>query len=650
MADTHWYMFDEAHDRASTLASDLENIRDILSNEELFDDEGNFTKEGLGTLASYVQELGIYEGALADARKEMELFGDAYDPNKTYVDAYGNNLSIDSEQDWYEAAEKAEEKYDEWNQKVIETKYNIKDLYEQQIDSVEEYTSTLVENYRDYIDVVKEALDSERDLYEFKKSTEQKSKNIASIERRIASLSGSTNAADVAERRKLQAELTDAKSDMEDHYYSHAKEQQAQALDDEATAYETTMNAFIENLYTKIEESTAGLYMSYEEMSTETKSFVDGVTESVVLNAGNVKDTYLITGETIDDCLMTPWINAAAAIGAFASSDGALGLMNSWTESKTGAPFYDFQTKVSGYLSKPWSDIIAESGPVTTFKTAVNSIMSQIVSDIRSNVSGINGVISGLQTEINKIKDTTIRVTTVYETQGNPENNNSNNNNFNSDSVNTGPQPNANVSKLQQILNQFFGGGLKVDGILGSATKAAIRRMQQIVGAKLTGEYDEQTKKKMQEWLNKNPVGSWFRKVGFGIPSAFAKGTTGTDKNQFAIVDELGEELILHANPTTGRLEYLTKGSGVVPSDLTSELMELGKIGVDGLMNMNKFGANVNMISNAVTKPNYEFNFDSLVHVDTVDSDTLPKLEKMVDKKIDDFSRALNYSIKKFAR
>ena len=423
---------------------------------------------------------------------------------------------------------------------------------------------------------------------------------------------------------------------MEDHYYSHAKEQQAQALDDEATAYEAAMNAFIENLYTKLEESTAGLYMSYEEMSAETKSFVDGVTESVVLNAGNVKDTYLATGETINDCLMTPWINAAVAIGAFDSSDGALGLMNSWTESKAGAPFYDFQTKVSGYLSKPWSDIIAESGPVNTFKTSVNSIMSQIVSDVQSNVSGISGVVSGLQTEIDKIKDTTIRVTTVYETQGKP------------DSSGSGS---GTVPRVQK--RYYTTATLKIGSQTITATGSDPQKKYAEWKAKtaITGEYEKLQKSKgISEQQYKN---SWQRRYRDAVKyetKYYAKGITGTDKNQFAIVDELGEELVLHANPTTGRLEYLTKGSGVVPSDLTSELMELGKIGVDGLMDMNKFGANVNMISNAVTKPNYEFNFDSMVHVDHCDQGTLKDLEKMVDNKIDDFSRALNYSIKKFAR
>ena len=612
MADTHWYMFDEAHDRVSTLASDLENIRNILSNEEFFDNEGNFTKEGLGYLASYIEDLGVFEGALAHAKTELDLFRNAdgelsYDPNKQYVDAFGNDLSIDSEQDFYDAVEKAEGVYDDLNSKVIETKYNIKDLYEQQIDAIEEYTQTLVENYNEYTDAVKEALDSERDLYEFKKSTEQKSKNIASIERRIASLSGSTNAADVAERRKLQAELTDAKSDMDDHYYSHAKEQQSQALDEEATAYEAAMNAYIEGLRTKLEESTAGLYMSYEEMGTETKSFIDGVTQSVILNAGNVESVYKSTGETIDDSLMTPWINAAAAIGTFSSSEGALGLMNSWTEAKAGKPFYDFQTKVSSYLSKPWSSIIGEGGPVKTFKTFVTGVMSQIVSSIQTNVSGISGVIAGLKTEIDKIKDTTIRITTVYEQKGN-------------------------------------GGGYDTaGGRWYSYEDAKAAGFSNILGAS----YEEKRRATQDYGSYQNYLDEMYLKY-MGKAPTYAKGTTGTTRDEWAITDEpqFGDELVLVPGKD-GNLSFMRKGTGVVPADMTQKLFELTQIPTSDLMNKNLTAVVPNITKNDFKN---EFNFESLVHVDTVDSDTLPKLEKMVDKKIDDFSRALNYSLKKFSR
>lgn len=627
MADTHWYMFDEAHDRISTLASDLENIRNILSNEKLFDDEGNFTEAGLGTLATYVQDLGVFEGALANAKAEMDLFGDSYDPNKKYVDLQGNDLSIDSEQDWYDAAKKAEEKYDDWNSKVIETRYNIKDLYEQQIDAVEEYTQTLVENYNEYIDAVKEALDSERDLYEFKKSTEQKSKNMAALERRIASLSGSTNAADVAERRKLQAELTDAKSDMDDHYYSHAKEQQSQALDDEVTAYETAMNAYIEGLRTKLEESTAELYMSYEEMGTETKSFIDGVTQSVVLNAGNVKDVYLATGETIDDSLMTPWVNAAAAIGAFSSSEGALGLMNSWTEAKAGKPFYDFQTKASAYLSTPWSSVVGAGGAVEKFKTSVTSVMSQIVSDVNTNVSGINGYISGLKTEIDKIKDTTIRITTHYETTGTPPGGGDG-----SDDAKT-PEFKA---YSQNSSTWRIGKKSYVEG-----------RATTINGAKyyLAPDGCYYPMSKLQKVWD-DPAG--YSVYGFPAGTTnykyYAKGTMGTTNDQWMLTDELGDELVMYATPE-GTLSYARVGTTVVPADITRNLVEWGKLNPN-MMSMPNATPNINMISNAVNKPEFNFNVDKFLHCDNVTQDSLPELKQFVKTEMNNLVKQMNYAIK----
>ena len=134
------------------------------------------------------------------------------------------------------------------------------------------------------------------------------------------------------------------------------------------------------------------------------------------------------------------------------------------------------------------------------------------------------------------------------------------------------------------------------------------------------------------------------------LPVAFhAKGTLGTKKDEWAITDEswIGEEITLAAGKN-GQLQYLKKGSAVMPADISANLVEWGKLDPN-MMNMNT-GANINMISNAIIQPNYEFNFDSLVHVDHCDEGTLKNLEKMVDTKINDFSRQLNYSIKKFAR
>jgi hypothetical protein len=56
----------------------------------------------------------------------------------------------------------------------------------------------------------------------------------------------------------------------------------------------------------------------------------------------------------------------------------------------------------------------------------------------------------------------------------------------------------------------------------------------------------------------------------------------------------------------------------------------------------------VNLMSNYVSKPEVNVSFDSLVHVDHCDEGTLKDLEKMVDTKINQFSKQMNYAIKRY--
>ena len=123
----------------------------------------------------------------------------------------------------------------------------------------------------------------------------------------------------------------------------------------------------------------------------------------------------------------------------------------------------------------------------------------------------------------------------------------------------------------------------------------------------------------------------------------------GTSSDEWAITDEpwLGDELTMYATPE-GKLSYMRAGSTVIPADITANLVEWGKLNPD-MMKVGG-GANVNMISNAVIKPELNFEFDSLVHVDNCSQETLKDLEKMIDNKINQFNKQLNYSLKRFAR
>lgn len=606
MAQVHWDVFDQAHERMDDLTAQLSNVREILSADEdsFFTDEGEWSDTGIAVLATHIQDIAVAESTLADVEKELK------------------NLKMsdfDSENEYYDKLIELTEKQQDYTMAISDSKQAVVDMYESNIDAVEEYFDKLIENYSDYIDSVKEALNAEKDLYEFTKNIQKQSKDIAEIERRIASLSGSTNASEVAERRKLEAELYESRESLNDTYYDHAKQSQQDALDAEQTAYEETLTKMVEGMRTSLKEAT-----------TNMQAFLDSVTIAVSRKADTVLNKYQSTELYLSPALTNPWEAAKKAVGEYGGD--ANNLMDVWA--KDGY-FAKFSSDAGTNLKSPFD---AGKTAVDEFGKSVGKTMTNVYTSIQSNIQKSVTELDKIKQKYNEINDTTLRAPSTGNGGGGGGGG--------GEILLTGED----VSRLQQILNKFFSAKLAVNGIYDSATKSAVANMQASrLGITPNGLYDQKTKKAMQDWLNKWKVGSWFQDVGFGIPAAmYAKGTTGTTHDQWAITDEpkFGDELVLVPGKD-GNLSFVRKGTGIVPADMTQKLFELAQIPTSDLMNKNLTAIVPNITKNDFKN---EFNFESLVHVDTVDSDTLPKLEKMVDKKIDDFSKALNYSIKRFTR
>ena len=173
--------------------------------------------------------------------------------------------------------------------------------------------------------------------------------------------------------------------------------------------------------------------------------------------------------------------------------------------------------------------------------------------------------------------------------------------------------------------------------------------MQTQLSLSPTGKYDDLTSITMMKWLNGMRVSSWFKENNISIPAAmYAKGTLGTKQSGLAITDEswIGEEITLAAGKN-GQLQYLKKGSAVMPADISANLVEWGKLNPK-MMGMPNVTDGVNLMSSYISKPELKIDMENFLKVDRVDRDTLPELEKLMDKKIDTFAKQLNASIRKF--
>lgn len=603
------------------MTSKLGTIRDLIApdgEEDWFDDNGDWTESGVAVLGSYIQELETYKQGYQNTVDELAKYEPDYEGNEGWYAALG----IHSEQEYYDKVEELTDQQYSYAESISDTEQSVVDMYESSIDAVEEYTQTLVDGYNDYIDSVKEALDEERKLFDFKKNVQKQAKDIAEIERRIASLSGSTNKADIAERRKLEAQLYESRESLNDTYYDHAKDSQGEALDAEASAYEETMTKMVEGMRTSLEEAT-------ENMDT----FLNRVTIAVSMNAEDVLAKYRETKLPLDDAITNPWENAKKAVGEYGGD--AIDLMDVW---KKDGYFAEFSSTAGENLNSPWS---SGTSAATAFKTSVDGVMDDVVDKIATNVKTASGELSRLYQQI---RDTEARAASANVDIGSDG--------PGGDSTATFQTPPVTQERKEvdsKILNKYKLTSQQVLALgYGPITLEKFEQLLRDYQIKYSAIYKQVANTQAIERSLKRVVSGQYVTGPFAVRQ-YAKGTLGTKRDEWAITDELGPELKMYATPE-GNLSFMAVGSTVVPADLTKDLMEIADLGVEGLVNTPKFNSGVNVITNAVNKPELNLSFDSLVHVDHCDEGTLKNLEKMVDNKINDFSKQLNYSIKRFTR
>ena len=455
------------------------------------------------------------------------------------------------------------------------------------------------------------------------------------MERRIASLSGSSNAADIAERRKLEAELYEAKEGLDDTYYDHANDQRSQALDEEAKAYETALTDYVESLRTKLDEAT-----------TNMTQFMSDITNAALLNASTVKTQYESTGLALDAALVNPWINAATKVTEFGGETG-LGIMNSWT-TESGA-FGVFATNATSLLQSPFSE---GQSATNAFATTVEGAMNSVYTSIQSNVVDSVAELQKLKAEMDAIYDNTNRPNTG-DTSGD---NNDTPPASEPPKTPTKPKTNYLLADAKALSVQYVDSAgniyYKLDGWSDRfVSKGSTVNRSGILYA-VEGSYYYTAAEKNLKKRTSSAKSTGAKQTGTGrygsytTVSQYASGTLGTKKDQWAITDEswIGEEITLAAGKN-GQLQYLKKGSAVMPADISANLVEWGKLD-PSMLDLTNPTANINMITNAVNKPEINLSFEALVKAERIDEGTLPEVKRFVQQEINTLVKQMNYAIK----
>ena len=591
-----WDAFDDLIEKLDRINSQLEFLFDrFTDNDEAFNDDGSWAGKGIAALGMLAQQMELAKNNAEKYREALRQLEQDYKKNLFSEEKY-----LEKKAQYEESLRDEVESYEDIKDAIV-------DLNKERIDAVENALSDELDMYKKLVDKKKELLDAEKDLYNFQKGINAKQKNITLLEKQIAALTGSSSAEDITRRIKLQAELDTARQELDDEYYEHSTELSVKAMEDEVKYREDQLDK---------------LSRDYDEWLKDREQVINTSLNLVKDNAGIVLEQIDLVAEeygiTIAEEIRKPWEVGANAIETY---------RNKFTDEEMTGAIDEFKKMLDGVSSK-WEETSAAAEEAS--KAAVAAIKEQKKETIKAQ----NEMWANYQATIGKMDN----VSTVTGGDGVPTYTGGND---------TPKDPPKNPPSTLQNL-----GGITADKyiwVTASNPLVSINGVDYIYD-QATGHYFKYNTKEDKEKLVTVQGTTQGSKIkipkGTTAYRRYAKGTPGTPQSALALIDELGEELVLNAGPN-GRLQYLTKGTSVIPADITKKLMDLA-LDPTEVLERSRPHANANM--SVASNIELNLNIAEVVHVDHADADMIPDLANVVKTQMDKYMKGVNNNLKKYAR
>lgn len=632
--DLHWENFERIVKAIENVSDEAEHLRNLIKDEDLVDDAGEWSADGITALGLAAQEMENAKYRAEMYGKEIQQLKKDYKAGRYSQDEYNEKLQElkSSQWDCIEAYESAQDA--------------IIDLNEVRIDAVKDGIQKEIDAYEELINKRKEDLDAQRDQHGWAKSVKEHTSEIESIQRQIDALNGDTSASAAAQRKKLQEELAKAQEELEETYYDREIELQQKALDETLEMYKEGK----EDAMAELDE-----YLTHEKkVLSDSYDVILANSDVVYKKLNEMAQEYNIE---ILNSVVDPWNKGNAALGTYGDN---------------------LQIATSGYVAQ----LKLIESELENIQRQADRTADSLIDMVNAQSEAIQSAgSSGSSANISSNTGSTFVPTNGYSSNsgnisvGSTVTVSPNATNFSRDGGNgTHMQswvPGSSFTVMQvsgdEVLigrNGGYTGWVKKSDLVGYGSSSIIYGYtssgeKYSIGSSLGQDFvynarrgDTMTGSDGSIWVKNSDGSVTIKKNGKSYIvaasySKYAKGTTGVKNDELAWIDEHGlEEIVMHADG--GKLAYLTKGSSVIPHDISENLMKLGSVDYRTILDNNRPEISAPyMISN-----NMEVNleFGSLLHVDTVDQDTLPEVQKMVRNEFNNMMKQLNSGIKKYSR
>lgn len=584
--DLKWDNLEKFIAELENVESQLSHLLGILSKDEkVVDEMGEWTDEGITSLGLLAQQMELAQYKAQQYSEAITDLEKDYHNGLYSTDEYNEKLAELTENQWdsIEAYEQAKDELVALNKVRVNA---VKDGMQKEIDA-----------YKELIDAKKESLNQDKDAHDFEKDLSEKNKKIANIQRQLAAIANNDSAEAAAKRKQLQAELVAANTDLDEYYYDHSVTIQQNALDKEYENFQNSKNKEMELLDKWLEDQEAVIAESLE--------FVKQNTDVVLSTINSLAHEY---GIQVSEAITLPWTQGQNALSDYS------GVFNS--------TIGNLNSSVDAFVGKLNEIKHAQSEVIQSAQEMANSVIDSInkAYDAATQSKNWTGASWGGGSGGSYSGGSGSGGGSSYGSGGSSSSSNGSGGNL------TGQTINASGAKIYD----YIGASPETQYFKNDPTYTVLQEKDGWVQVRHSD-------------LSSGVTG-WFKKSDI---TGYAKGTSGTPKDAWALIDELGEELVLNAGPD-GRLQYLTKGTSVIPANITERLMEWGELDPsETLQRSAPVMSAPHLVNNNF---NINLDFGSLVHIDNCSESAIPDVQKLVKQEVNNMVKGLNQSIKRYTR
>lgn len=202
LREANWEIFEKGIEYVSDINAELDFMIDLLSeveNKLYNEDTGRFTDRGMMVGALHAQNYEVYMRKAQEYEEEVQKINEelASDPH--------NVILLDKKQEYIGLQRDS-------IQAAMQERDAIKNL-------VSESYNRMIEALEKIIDLRREALSAEKDLYAYSKNIENQTKSLASLRKQLMSIQGDDSEEAKARRQILTGKIEEAEDQLEETEY-----------------------------------------------------------------------------------------------------------------------------------------------------------------------------------------------------------------------------------------------------------------------------------------------------------------------------------------------------------------------------------------------------------------------------------------------